>query len=276
MTVPRLTLVVTPFSEATGTEEPGSKIIKASDSDHNLFPILSHLRSMNKVLANADEAIRDIKDGAVIMLGGFGLCGIPENLIAAVRRKGTKNLTIVSNNAGIDDFGIGILLQSRQVKKMISTYVGENKLFEQQVMSGELEVELNPQGTLAERLRAGGAGVPAFFTPTGVGTMVAEGKETREFDGRQYVMERGLRGQFAFVKAWKGDRWGNLIYRKAARNFNPLMATAADYVIAEVEELVDLGQLDPDSIHTPGIFVNAIFQGTAYEKRIEKRCTRKQ
>jgi 3-oxoacid CoA-transferase subunit A len=209
-------------------------------------------------------------------MGGFGLCGIPENLIAAVRRKGTKSLTIVSNNAGIDDFGIGILLQTRQVKKMISTYVGENKLFEQQVLSGELEVELNPQGTLAERLRAGGAGVPAFFTPTGVGTMVAEGKETREFDGRQYVMERGLRGQFAFVKAWKGDRWGNLVYRKAARNFNPLMATAADYVIAEVEELVDLGQLDPDSIHTPGIFVNAIFQGTSYEKRIEKRCIRKE
>jgi 3-oxoacid CoA-transferase subunit A len=231
---------------------------------------------MDKRISSADAAIEKLTDGVTILMGGFGLCGIPENLIAAVRRKGTKNLTIVSNNAGIDDFGIGILLQNRQVKKMISTYVGENKLFEQQVLSGELEVELNPQGTLAERLRAGGAGVPAFFTPTGVGTMVAEGKETREFDGRQYVMERGLRGQFAFVKAWKGDRWGNLIYRKAARNFNPLMATAADYVIAEVEELVDLGQLDPDSIHTPGIFVNAIFQGTSYEKRIEKRCTRKE
>jgi 3-oxoacid CoA-transferase subunit A len=231
---------------------------------------------MDKRISSADAAIEKLTDGATILMGGFGLCGIPENLIAAVRRKGTKSLTIVSNNAGIDDFGIGILLQNRQVTKMISTYVGENKLFEQQVLSGELEVELNPQGTLAERLRAGGAGVPAFFTPTGVGTMVAEGKETREFDGRQYVMERGLRGQFAFVKAWKGDRWGNLVYRKAARNFNPLMATAADYVIAEVEELVDLGQLDPDSVHTPGIFVNAIFQGTSYEKRIEKRCIRKE
>jgi 3-oxoacid CoA-transferase subunit A len=231
---------------------------------------------MDKRISSADAAIEKLTDGVTILMGGFGLCGIPENLIAAVRRKGTKSLTIVSNNAGVDDFGIGILLQSRQVKKMISTYVGENKLFEQQVLSGELEVELNPQGTLAERLRAGGAGVPAFFTPTGVGTVVAEGKETREFDGRQYVMERGLRGQFAFVKAWKGDRWGNLVYRKAARNFNPLMATAADYVIAEVEQLVDLGQLDPDSIHTPGIFVDAIFQGTAYEKRIENRCTRKE
>ncbi len=230
---------------------------------------------MDKRISSADAAIKKLADGVTILMGGFGLCGIPENLIAAVRRKDTKNLTIVSNNAGIDDFGIGILLQSRQVKKMISTYVGENKLFERQVLSGELEVELNPQGTLAERLRAGGAGVPAFFTPTGVGTMVAEGKETREFDGRQYVMERALRGDFAFVKAWKGDRWGNLIYRKAARNFNPIMATAADYVIAEVEELVDLGQLDPDSIHTPGIFVNAIFQGMAYEKRIEKHCIRK-
>jgi 3-oxoacid CoA-transferase subunit A len=231
---------------------------------------------MDKRISSADAAIEKLTDGVTILMGGFGLCGIPENLIAALRRKGAKSLTIVSNNAGIDDFGIGILLQNRQVKKMISTYVGENKLFEQQVLSGELDVELNPQGTLAERLRAGGAGVPAFFTPTGVGTMVAEGKETREFDGRQYVMERGLRGQFAFVKAWKGDRWGNLVYRKAARNFNPLMATAADYVIAEVEELVDLGQLDPDSIHTPGIFVNAIFRGTAYEKRIEKRTTRKE
>ena len=231
---------------------------------------------MDKRISSADAAIEKLTDGVTILMGGFGLCGIPENLIAAVSRKGTKNLTIVSNNAGIDDFGIGILLQRRQVKKMISTYVGENKLFEQQVLSGELEVELNPQGTLAERLRAGGAGVPAFFTPTGVGTMVAEGKETREFDGRQYVMERGLRGQFAFVKAWKADRWGHLVYRKTARNFNPLMATAADYVIAEVEELVDLGQLDPDSVHTPGIFVNAIFQGTSSEKRIEKRCTRKE
>src|ERR1700693_6310393 len=230
---------------------------------------------MDKRISSSDAAIEKLSDGATILMGGFGLCGIPENLIAAVRRRGTKNLTIVSNNAGIDDFGIGILLQSRQVKKMISTYVGENKLFEQQVLSGELEVELNPQGTLAERLRAGGAGVPAFFTPTGVGTMVAEGKETREFDGRQYVMERGLRGDFAFVKAWKGDRWGNLIYRKTARNFNPMMATAADYVIAEVEEIVELGELPPDQVHTPGIFVNAILEGAHYEKRIERRTVRK-
>lgn len=230
---------------------------------------------MDKRVTSTDAAIEKLRDGATILMGGFGLCGIPENLIAAVRRAGTKNLTVVSNNAGVDDFGIGLLLQNRQVKKMISTYVGENKLFERLVLSGQLEVELNPQGTLAERLRAGGAGVPAFYTATGVGTMVAEGKETREFEGRQYVMERGLRGDFAFVKAWKGDRWGNLVYRKAARNFNPMMATAADYVIAEVEELVELGSLDPDTIHTPGIFVNAIFEGRGYEKRIEKRTTRK-
>jgi 3-oxoacid CoA-transferase subunit A len=230
---------------------------------------------MDKRIASAAAAIEKLTDGMTILMGGFGLCGIPENLIAALRLKGTKNLTIVSNNAGIDDFGIGLLLQNRQVKKMVSTYVGENKLFEQLVLSGELQVELNPQGTLSERLRAGGAGVPAFYTPTGVGTMVAEGKETREFDGRQYVMERGLRGDFAFVKAWKGDRWGNLIYRKAARNFNPMMATAADYVIAEVEHLVELGELDPEGIHTPGIFVDAIFQGPGYEKRIERCTTRK-
>ncbi len=230
---------------------------------------------MDKRIASADAAIEKLTDGVTILMGGFGLCGVPENLVAAVRRKGTKNLTIVSNNAGIDDFGIGLLLQNRQVKKMISTYVGENKLFEKLVLSGELQVELNPQGTFSERLRAGGAGVPAFYTPTGVGTMVADGKETREFDGRQYVMERALRGDFAFVKAWKGDRWGNLIYRKTARNFNPMMATAADYVIAEVEELVELGELEADSIHTPGIFVDAIFEGRAYEKRIEKRTTRK-
>jgi len=230
---------------------------------------------MDKRIPSADAAIANLTDGAVILMGGFGLCGIPENLIAAVRRKGTKDLTIVSNNAGVDDFGIGVLLQQCQVKKMISTYVGENKLFEQLVLSGELQVELNPQGTLSERLRAGGAGIPAFYTPTGYGTMVAEGKETREFDGRQYVMERGLRGDFAFIKAWKGDRWGNLIYRKTARNFNPMMATAADYVIAEVEELVGLGQLDPNQVHTPGIFVDAVFQGPKYEKRIERRTTRK-
>src|SRR6202047_341471 len=230
---------------------------------------------MDKRIASADAAIEKIHDGATILMGGFGLCGIPENLIPAVRRKGTKDLTIVSNNAGVDDFGIGVLLQSRQVKKMVSTYVGKNKLFEQMVLSGELQVELNPQGTLAERLRAGGAGIPAFYTPTGYGTMVAEGKETREFDGRHFVLERALRGDVAFIKAWKGDRWGNLVYRKTARNFNPVMATAADYVIAKVEELLELGELPPDQIHTPGIFVEAIFEGPKYEKRIERRTTRK-
>ncbi|HUC55445.1 MAG TPA: CoA transferase subunit A [Candidatus Cybelea sp.] len=230
---------------------------------------------MDKRIAAADTAIEKLTDGATILMGGFGLCGIPENLIAAVRRKGTKNLTIVSNNAGVDGFGIGVLLQQRQVKKMISTYVGENKLFEQLVLSGELQVELNPQGTLSERLRAGGAGIPAFYTATGYGTMVAEGKEIREFDGRHYVMERAIRGDFAFIKAWKGDRWGNLIYRKTARNFNPMMATAADYVIAEVEELVELGQLDPNQVHTPGIFIDAIFKGENYQKRIERKTTRR-
>jgi 3-oxoacid CoA-transferase subunit A len=230
---------------------------------------------MDKRIASADAAIEKLTDGATILMGGFGLCGIPENLVAAVRRKGTKNLTIISNNPGVDDFGIGLLLQTRQVKKMVSTYVGENKLFEQLVLSGEIQVELNPQGTLAERLRAGGAGIPAFYTPTGYGTVVAEGKESREFDGRHYVLEHAIRGQFAFIKAWKGDRWGNLIYRKTSRNFNPMMATAADYVIAEVEELVELGQLSPDQVHTPGIFVDAIFQGSNYEKRIERRTVRK-
>jgi len=230
---------------------------------------------MDKRIASADAAIEKLQDGMTILMGGFGLCGIPENLIAAVRRKGTKDLTIVSNNAGVDGFGIGILLEKRQVRKMVSTYVGENKLFEQLVTSGELQLELNPQGTFAERIRAGGAGIPAFYTPTGFGTMVAEGKETREFDGRQFVMERGIRGDFAFIKAWKGDRWGNLIYRKTARNFNPMMATAAEFVIAEVEELVELGTLDVDNVHTPGIFVNAIFQGPKYEKRIERRTIRK-
>ncbi len=230
---------------------------------------------MDKSISSLDTAIANLRDGMTILMGGFGLCGIPENLIAAVRARGTRDLTIVSNNAGVDDFGIGILLQNRQVKKMISTYVGENKLFEQLVLSGELQVELNPQGTLAERLRAGGAGIPAFYTPTGYGTMVAEGKETREFDGRPYVLERALRGDFAFIKAWKGDRWGNLVFRKTARNFNPMMAAAADFVIAEVEHLVPTGQLDPDQVHTPGIFVDAIFQGSSYAKRIEKRVTRK-
>ena len=229
---------------------------------------------MDKRVSGADEAIASLRDGATILVGGFGICGIPENLIAAVRRKGVKSLTVVSNNAGVDNFGIGILLETRQVKKMISTYVGENKLFEQLVLSGQMEVELNPQGTFAERIRAGGAGIPAFFTPTGYGTMVAEGKEVREFDGRHYVLERGLRGDFAFIKAWKGDRWGNLVYRKTTRNFNPVMATAADHVIAEVEELVEIGQIDPDCVHTPGIFVDAIFQGK-FEKRIERRTVRK-
>jgi 3-oxoacid CoA-transferase subunit A len=230
---------------------------------------------MDKRIASADAAIEKLIDGATILMGGFGLCGIPENLIAAVRRKGTKNLTIISNNPGVDDFGIGLLLQNHQVKKMVSSYVGENKLFEQLVLAGEIQMELNPQGTLAERLRAGGAGIPAFYTPTGYGTMIAEGKETREFDGRSYVLERAIRGQFAFIKAWKGDRWGNLIFHKTARNFNPMMATAADYVIAEVEEIVDLGQLSPDQVHTPGIFVDVILQGQGYVKRIERRTVRK-
>ena len=230
---------------------------------------------MNKVVANADEAIREVRDGASILMGGFGLCGIPENLIAAVRRKGVQNLTVMSNNAGVDDFGIGLLLQTRQVKKMVATYVGENKLFEKQVLSGELEAELIPQGTFAERMRAAGAGLGGFFTPTGYGTPVAEGKETREINGKMFVFEKPLRAQFAFIKAWKGDAWGNLVYRKTARNFNPVMATAADFVIAEVEELVKVGELDPHLVHTPGIYVNAIFQGTGYEKRIERRTVRK-
>src|SRR5579859_2019190 len=229
---------------------------------------------MDKRVANADAAIAQIQDGATILLGGFGLCGIPENLITALRRKGSKNLTLVSNNAGIDDFGIGVLLQNKQVKKMIASYVGENHTFEKLAMSKELDVELNPQGTLAERLRAGGAGIPAFYTPAGYGTLAAEGKETREFDGRNYVMVPWLRADFAFIKAWKGDRWGNLIFRKTARNFNAPMATAGKYVIAEVEELVELGQLQPESVHTPGIFVDAIFQGDSYERPIEKKTVR--
>ena len=230
---------------------------------------------MDKRVANADAAIVAIQDGATILLGGFGLCGIPENLIAALRRKGAKDLTLVSNNAGVDDFGIGQLLQSKQVKKMIASYVGENKTFEQLALKKEIDVELNPQGTLAERIRCGGAGIPAFFTPTGYGTMAAEGKEVREFNGRPHILVPSLRGNFAFIKAWKGDRWGNLVYRKTARNYNAVMATAADYVIAEVEEIVELGAFDPDCIHTPGIFVDAIFQGANYEKRIERRTVRK-
>jgi len=230
---------------------------------------------MNKVVANADEAIRDLQDGATIMVGGFGLCGIPENLIAAVVRKGVKDLITISNNAGVDDFGLGLLLRNKQIRKHIGSYVGENKLLEQMVLSGELELELNPQGTLAERIRAGGAGIAAFFTPTGYGTVIAEGKETRQFDGRSYVMERALRADFAFIKAWKGDQWGNLVYRKTARNFNPMMATAARVTIAEVEELVEVGQIDPDDVHTPSVYVKRIFQGTNYEKRIEKHTVRK-
>jgi 3-oxoacid CoA-transferase subunit A len=230
---------------------------------------------MDKRVADADAAIAKIQDGATILLGGFGLCGIPENLIAALRRKGTKDLTLVSNNAGVDDFGIGCLLQSRQVSKMIASYVGENKTFEQLALKKEIDVELNPQGTLAERIRCGGAGIPAFYTPTGYGTMAAEGQEVRQFKGRPHVLVPSLRGDFAFIKAWKGDRWGNLVYRKTARNYNAVMATAADHVIAEVEEIVELGALDPDCVHTPGIFVDAIFRGANYEKRIERRTVRK-
>jgi 3-oxoacid CoA-transferase subunit A len=230
---------------------------------------------MDKRVVNADTAIARIRDGATIMMGGFGLSGIPENLIDALRRKGTKDLTIISNNAGVDDFGIGLLLQNKQVKKMVSSYVGENKMFEQLALKKEIEVELNPQGTLAERIRAGGAGIRAFFTPTGYGTVAAEGKETREFDGRPCVLVPWIRAEFAFIKGWMGDRWGNVTYRKASGNFNEMMATAADYVIAEVEEIVDLGKLDPNYIQTPGIFVDAIFQGNNYVKRIERRTVRK-
>ena len=229
----------------------------------------------SKVVKDADEAVADIPDHAVLMLGGFGLCGIPENSIAALIRKGVKGLTCISNNAGVDDFGIGLMLKTRQVKKMISSYVGENAEFERQLLSGELEVELLPQGTLAERIRAGGAGIPGFFTATGYGTEVAEGKETREIEGRMYVLESWLKADFAIVKAWKGDKHGNLIYKGTARNFNPMMATAGKITIAEVEELVEPGELDPNHIHTPGIYVNRIFVGTQYEKRIEQRTTRK-
>ena len=230
---------------------------------------------MDKRVANADKAIERIKDGATILMGGFGLCGVPENLIAALLRAGKKDLTVASNNPGSSDFGIGLLIEARQIRKMIASYTGENKVFEQQALRGEIQLELNPQGTLAERIRAGGAGIPAFYTPTGYGTQVAEGKETREFNGRMFLLEKALRGDVAFIKGWKGDRWGNIIYRKTARNFNPIMATAADYVIAEVEHLVEVGDLPPDQVHTPGIFVDAIFEGQQYEKRIEKRTVRK-
>jgi 3-oxoacid CoA-transferase A subunit len=229
---------------------------------------------MNKVLRAAEEAAALIPDGATIMMGGFGLSGIPENLIAALHARGTKQLTIISNNAGTDTGGIGLLLRARQVRKMISTYVGENKEFERQFLQKEIEVELVPQGTFSERMRAAGAGIPAFFTPTGYGTVIAEGKETREFDGRHYVLERALHADFAFVKAWKGDRVGNLVYRRTARNFNPIMATAATVTIAEVEQLVDPGEIDPHVVHTPGIFVQYVLQGRAYAKAIEKRTVR--
>lgn len=247
---------------------------------------------MNKVHASAREAVADIPQGATILAGGFGLCGIPENCIRALRELGVGDLTVVSNNCGVDDFGLGLLLRGRQIRKMVSSYVGENKEFERQYLSGELEVELVPQGTLAERLRAGGAGIPAFYTPTGAGTAISEGglplryngdgsvktysekKEVRPFDGRDYVLERAITGDFAIVKAWKGDRFGNLLFRHTAMNFNPMMATAARVTIAEVEELVEVGTLDPAQIHTPGIYVQRIFQGTGYEKRIERRTTR--
>jgi 3-oxoacid CoA-transferase subunit A len=231
---------------------------------------------MDKVFADADAALAGLlQDGMTIMAGGFGLCGIPEHLISAIRRSGTRNLTVVSNNAGVDGVGLGVLLESGQIRKMISSYVGENKLFAELYLKGELELEFNPQGTLAERIRAGGAGVPAFFTKTGVGTLIAEGKETREFDGETYVMERGLVAELAIVHAWKGDREGNLVYRKTARNFNPVMATAGRITVAEVEQLLMPGEIDPDHIHTPGIFVQRIVHPKSFEKRIEQRTVRK-
>ncbi|MEO8066820.1 MAG: CoA transferase subunit A [Flavobacteriales bacterium] len=230
---------------------------------------------MNKVVSGPEAALEGIADGMTLMVGGFGLCGIPENTIAALVRKGVKGLTCISNNAGVDDFGLGLLLQSKQIKKMISSYVGENAEFERQMLSGELEVDLIPQGSLAERCRAGGAGIPAFFTPAGYGTEVAEGKEVREFNGKPHILESWLRADFAIVKAWKGDSNGNLVYKRTARNFNPMMAMAGKITIAEVEHLVKPGEIDPDAVHTPGIFVQRIFQGGNYEKRIEQRTVRK-
>ena len=229
---------------------------------------------MGKVYKEAFDAIKDIPEGASLLVGGFGLCGIPENLISALKQKGVRNLTCISNNAGVDDFGLGLLLQTRQIKKMIASYVGENKEFERQYLAGELEVELVPQGTLAERIRSAGAGIPAFWTATGVGTQVEEGKERREFEGQTYIMEKALQGDFALVKAWKGDKFGNLIYKQTARNFNPIMAMAGKVSIAEVEELVEPGELNPDQIHTPAIFVQRIFKGKNYEKRIEQLTLR--
>ena len=230
---------------------------------------------MNKVLTSAAEAVAMIPDGATIMSGGFGLCGLPENLIAALVARGTRNLTIISNNPGVDDFGVGLLVRTRQVRRVIASYVGENKEFERQALAGEIEYTLVPQGTLAERIRAGGAGIGGFYTPTGYGTVIAEGKETRQINGRWYVLEEPLTADFAFVRAWKGDRRGNLVYRKTARNFNPMMAMAAKVTFAEVDELVEPGTLDPDAIVTPGVFVSHVLQGVAYERRIERRTTRK-
>jgi 3-oxoacid CoA-transferase subunit A len=229
---------------------------------------------LDKVVASADEAVRDVPEGALLVVGGFGLCGIPENLIAALVRRGVGRLTVVSNNCGVDDWGLGLMLRNKQIRKMVSSYVGENAEFERQFLSGELEVELVPQGTLAERMRAGGAGIPAFYTPAGAGTLVAEGKETRQFDGRDYLLERGIVGDFSMVAAWKADRLGNLVYRKSARNFNPMAATAGRVSIAEVEELVEVGELDPECVHTPGVFVNRIVVAPR-EKRIERRTVRK-
>jgi 3-oxoacid CoA-transferase subunit A len=230
---------------------------------------------MHKVVASAEDAIQDVFQGATLMVGGFGLCGIPENLIRALARKGVKNLTTISNNVGVDGLGMGLLLANGQIQHHIGTYVGENKLLEQMVLNGTVHLDLVPQGTFSERIRAGGAGIPAFFTPTGVGTVVAEGKETREFDGRPYLMERALHADFAFVKAWKGDKWGNLVYRKTARNFNPMMATAAKITIAEVEHLVEPGELDPEMVHTPSVYVQRIFKGELFERKIERRTVRK-
>ena len=230
--------------------------------------------SVGKVVASFAAAVADIEDGATLIVGGFGLCGIPEKAIEALREKGSRELVVVSNNCGVDDFGLGILLANNQVAKMVSSYVGENKTFEQQYLSGELEVELVPQGTLAERMRAAGAGIPGFYTATGVGTPIADGKETKEFDGRTYLLERALGGDFALVKAWRGDAVGNLVYRDTARNFNPLAAMAGKVTIAEVEELVEVGELDPNHVHTPGIFVQRILEGSGYEKRIERRTVR--
>jgi 3-oxoacid CoA-transferase subunit A len=229
---------------------------------------------MQKVLSSADEAIADVRDGATLVVGGFGLCGIPENLIGALVKRGVKDLTVVSNNCGVDDWGLGLLLQNRQIRKMVSSYVGENAEFERQFLSGELEVELVPQGTLAERMRAGGAGIPAFYTPAGAGTLVAQGKETRTFDGRDYLLERGIVGDFSLIAAWRGDRLGNLVYRKSARNFNPMAVTAGRIAIAEVEELVEVGSLDPECVHTPGVYVNRLIVAPR-QKRVERRTVRK-